>query len=83
MGKSKKIGDVTHYYDKLQVGIVRLDADLKVGDTIHFKGATTDFEQAVEDMQFDHKDVTVGVKGQEVGIKVSERVRDGDDVFAV
>lgn len=77
----KKIGVVTHYYTDLNVGIIKLDGKLSVGDTVQFKGATTDFEQAVSEMQYDHKDIEEGKKGQEVGVKVGDKVREGDEVY--
>lgn len=77
-GQTKKVGTVTHYYDKLGVGIVKLARPLKVGDTVRFSGHSTNFEQLVSQMQLAHKDITAGKKGQEVGIKVTAKVRDGD-----
>lgn len=77
------IGEVTHYYSKLGVAIVKFNRDVKVGEGVHFKGATTDFEEAIQSMQYDHKDIEVAKKGQEVGIKVSQKVREGDQVFQV
>lgn len=79
----KKLGTVTHYYTNLGVGIIELARGLKVGDTIRFEGATTKLEQTVSGMQFNHEDVEKGKKGQEVGIKVDEQVRDGDTVYLV
>jgi putative protease len=81
--KPKKVGQVTHFYDKISVAIVKLSSTLKVGDTIHFQGNATDFTQAVDSMQYDHQDLPAAKKGQEVGIKVSEKVRDGDQVLLV
>ena len=77
----KKLGVVTHYYPKVGVGIVKLDDDLNKGTRLKFKGKTTDFEQEISQMQFDHKDIEMGKKGQEVGIKLTDKVRDGDAVF--
>lgn len=82
-GQTKKVGTVTHYYDKLGVGIVKLARSLKVGDTVRFSGHSTNFEQLVSEMQLQHKGITAGKKGQEVGIKVLEKVRDGDAVELV
>lgn len=81
--KAKKVGTVTHFYNHLSVGIVRLDEDVRLGDKIRFKGSSTDFEQNLSDMQFDHEFVDVGEKGQEVGIKVKEKVRKGDLIYVV
>ena len=77
----KKIGTITHYYTNLGVGIIKLSVGLKAGDTVHFKGATTDFSQEITEMQLDHKEVEKGKKGDEVGIKVNEPVREGDAVL--
>ena len=77
----KKVGIITHFYDKLGVGIIKLESDLKIGDKLKFQGHTTDFEQVVGQMQFDHKDIEEGKKGQEVGIKLEGKVRDGDSVY--
>jgi len=79
----KPIGKVTHYYGHLGVAIVEFNKSVNVGEKIHFKGAHTDFEQAIESMQFDHKDIPSAKKGQGVGIKVSEKVHEGDKVFEI
>lgn len=79
--EGKKIGVVTHFYDKIGVGIIKLDSEIKLGDKLKFKGNATDFEEDVSQMQFDHKDIETAKKGQEVGIKLSEKVREGDSVY--
>jgi len=79
----KLIGTVTHYYSKLGVAIVKLKAPVAVGDTLHFKGATTDFNDTVDSIQIEHKAVDKAKSGQEVGIKVKDKVRDGDEVYLV
>ncbi len=81
--ENKMIGEVTHFYDKISVAVVRLEENLEMGTAVRFMGNTTDFEQVVDDMQFDHKEVEVGKKGQEVGIKVSQKVREGDRAMQV
>ena len=75
------IGTVTHYFDKPHVGVVQLVADLSVGDTIHFRGHTTDFEQSVDSIQIEHAGVESAGPGELVAIKVVDRVRDNDTVF--
>jgi putative protease len=77
----EKIGEITHYFDKIGVAIVKLSAPLKVGDKIKVKGATTDFEQTVDSMQVDHQEVESAESGRELGIKVTEKAREGDDVL--
>ncbi len=76
-----QIGKITHYYSKLGVGIIKLNKELKVGDTIQIKGHTSDFKQKVNEIQFDHKNIEKGKQGQEVGVKLNEKIRDGDLVF--
>lgn len=78
----KPIGAVTHYYSNLGVAIVKFNKKVDVGARIRFKGATTDFEEVIQSMQYDHKPIESAKKGQEVGIKVSQKVREGDEVFA-
>ncbi|MCL4498634.1 MAG: hypothetical protein M1335_00035 [Chloroflexi bacterium] len=77
----KPIGQVTHYFGGIDVAIVKFSKEVAVGATVRFKGATTDFAQKVSEMQYDHKAITAAKKGQEVGIKVKDRVREGDQVF--
>jgi len=77
----KKIGTITHFYDNISVGIVKLEEPLEKGQKIAIRGNTTDFEQTAESMQFDHKDIEKAKAGQEVGLKVDQKVREGDKVF--
>ena len=78
------IGRITHYYSHLSVGIVELTTgELKVGDTIHIKGAHTDFSQTVDSIQIEHQSVAQAEKGRSVGIKVKDKVRAHDQVFRV
>lgn len=77
----KKIGEVTHFFDKIGVAIVKLSAPLKVGDKIKVKGSTTDFDQDVESMQVNHANIEEARAGDEVGIKVADKAREGDEVF--
>ncbi len=79
--KIKPIGVVTHYYGGLKVAIVKFKRVFKAGEKIWFKGATTDFKGTVKSIQYDHKPVKVAKKGQQVGIKVGDKVREGDEVF--
>jgi hypothetical protein len=80
----KPIGVVTHYFGEPSVAIVKLKTGtLRVGDTIHIRGHTTDFEQKVESLQVDHAPVTeVGPK-DDFGMKVTGQVREHDVVYKV
>ena len=81
--EEKKVGVVTHYYNKIGVGIVKFDQPVKPGDTLHFKGHTSDFKQTISDMEFDHKKIQETKKGQEVGLKVDQKVHEHDQVYLV
>lgn len=81
-GKKKPIGRVTHYFDKLKVGVIKLSAPLKAGDEIRIMGGEgTDFNQVVKSMQMDHEEIKKAPKGKTIGLKVKERVRDGYRVY--
>lgn len=79
--EEKLIGKITHYYSNLGVGIVELFDNLKIGDIIHIKGKTTDFEQSVESIQIEHKPVKEAKSGDVIGLKVEEKVKEGDQVY--
>jgi putative protease len=79
--EEEEVGKVTHFFSNLSVAIVKAGKAIKKGDTLHFKGATTDFTQKVGTMQVDHKDIEKAKKGDEFGTKVDDKVRDGDTVY--
>jgi putative protease len=79
-----QVGLITRYFGKIGVAAAKVvNGELKVGDRIRIKGSTTDIEQMVESMQLDGDAVTEALPGQEVGIKVADKVRTGDGVFIV
>ena len=82
-GAQKSIGRVTHFFGNLGVAIVKFKKPVSAGATVHFKGATTDFKAAISSMQYNHKPIARAPKNKEIGIKVKERVREGDEVFEV
>jgi len=76
-----EIGHITHFFSKISVAVIELTAPLSVGDTILIKGPTTDFEQVVESMQIEHKNVQKAEAGQSIGLKVAQRVRERDTAY--
>ena len=78
-----EVGKITHYYSNISVAIVEVSDPISVGDTLHIQGATSDFEQEVGSMQIEHEEVQTAESGQVIGLKVDEKVRDGDKVFIV
>jgi translation initiation factor IF-2 len=79
----KEIGLVSTYFSHVGVAAIKLSGKLKIGNTIHITGNTTDFEQKVESMQIENKKVSEAKKGDHIGIKVEEKVRPNDKVFLV
>ncbi len=82
--EDKEIGYVSNYFSKLSVAIVEITSGpVSVGDTLHIKGHTTDFELRVSSMQIEHESVTEAKKSDGIGLKVSQKVRKGDKVYKV
>ncbi len=79
----KEVGVILHYYNHIQVAVVRLSDTLKKGDRIRIKGHTTDFEQDVTSMQIEHNTIETAEKGQEIGMKVNDKVREQDKVYKI
>jgi translation elongation factor EF-1alpha len=77
------VGTITHYFPKPEVGVVKLTGDLKVGDVLLFRGHTTEFQQEITSMQVEHENIESAAAGDEVAIKVDQRVRTGDEVYRV
>ena len=78
------VGRVTHYFPHVNAAVVKIKKGaLQIGDRLHFKGHTTDFQEILQSMQLDHAPIQSGQKGSEVGIGVSQRVREGDSVFKI
>ena len=80
----KEIGYVSNYFSKISVAAIEITDDkLSVGDTIRFKGHTTDFETKVDSMQIELESVQDAKKGESIGLKVPEKVRTQDKVYKV
>jgi putative protease len=79
--KEKEIGVVSGFFSHVNVAAIKLSGNLKVGQKVHIKGYTTDFEEEVDSMQIENKKVPAAKKGDHVGIRVAEKVRPNDKVF--
>lgn len=80
----EEVGFVEHWFGHASVAGIKLtNGAIKVGDLLHFKGHTTDFQEAVGSIQEEHSTVQEAKKGHDIGIKVSQRVREHDKVFRV
>ena len=76
-----EIGCVSHFFSKINVAIVELTLPLSIGDHILVKGPSTDFNQKVESMQIDHKEIHRAEGGQSVGLKLAQLVKEKDVVY--
>lgn len=76
-------GEVTHFFQNIDVAIIKADTPFEVGDTLHIEGATDDMTFEVDSIEVDHEPVERAEPGQEVGIKVPKRAHEGSDVFVL
>lgn len=77
-----KVGTVSHYYDKIGVAIVELSGTLSVGEKVKFvRGGEDLFEQVVESIQVEHKKLDSANKGDVIGLKTNDAVKEGTEIF--
>jgi len=79
----KRIGEVSHYFDRISVAVINLTSNLAKGDKIHFLDHGSDFLQDVTSMQIEHETIDAAKKGDEVAIKVAKPVKKSTSVFLV
>lgn len=79
--KGKQIGEITHYYNNIGVGVIALKGKISTGDTIVIAGRGNEFEQTVSSMQVEHEEVDSAKPGDDVGLKVDKAVKPGDLVY--
>lgn len=75
------VGKIAHYFSKISVGIIDLEKDLSVGDKISIEGSKTNFQQNVDSIQIEHKNVETAKSGDSIGVKVKDMVRVNDKVY--
>ena len=76
-----EIGEVMTYYANIGVAAIELTDSVKVGDTIIFRGLTTDLEHKIDSMQIEHESVQEAKAGDQIGVKVPGKVRKNDRVY--
>lgn len=81
--KEKLIGRVSHYFGHISVAVLDLKDKLEEGDEIRFVGGDTDFTQKVKSMEVDHEKIKKAKKGDSVGLKTEEKVREDYKVYKV
>jgi putative protease len=78
-----EVGKVNDFFARPVVAGVELSSGIKVGDRIRIRGHTTDLEFTIKSIQIDNQSVETAQAGDNIGVKVSERVRRGDTVYLV
>lgn len=81
--KGVYIGEVTHFYNRINVAVLDLAETIRLGEEVHILGHTTDFRQQITSLQIEHQSVEEAGPGQDVAMLVEERVRHGDKVFKI
>ena len=81
--EGKLIGKINHYFGNIGVAVIDLSDKLKAGDTIRIVGGETDFNQTVDSMEVDRQKINEAKKGDSVGLKVEQKVREGYKVYKV
>lgn len=80
----EKIGIVEHFFTNLSVAAIKItEGELKIGDTIHIVGATTDITHVIDRMEINRNPVQIAKKGDAIGIKVTGKVRNNDIVYKI
>ena len=82
--QGKLIGRISHYFGNIEVAVIELTSILKVGDVIRIVGGEeTDFTQTVKSLEVEHEKIEKAKKGESVGMKVKEKVREGYRVYKI
>ncbi|MGD6932705.1 MAG: translation elongation factor-like protein [Candidatus Bathyarchaeia archaeon] len=76
-----EIGYVAHFFSKISVAVVNLKLPLSVGDHISIKGPITDFDQQVDSIQIERKNISRAQAGQSIGLKLSQQARERDVIY--
>ncbi len=82
-GDKQLVGKVIHYFTNIGVAVISVQAPIVAGDELSFEGETTNFTQKVSSMQVNNKPVEKVKKGDDIGMKVKDRVRSGDMVYKI
>lgn len=79
-----QLGSVDHFYSRIQVAAVKLNkGNLKLGETIKVKDRQGNevFEQEISSMQINGEDIEEASKGQDIGIKMDQKVKEGYGIY--
>jgi putative protease len=78
-----RVGEVTHFFDRINVAAIQLTHPLHKGDQVHFLGHGSDFTQEITSIQIEHEAVEHAPKGKEIAVRVTKTVRPHTSVFLI
>ena len=76
-----QVGKITHYFNNIGVAVAAVSDLIKVGDRVKISGHDKEYEQEITSMQIDKKQIPQAKKGDSVGLKVEQQVKEGDLVY--
>jgi len=79
----KRVGEVSHFYDRISVAVITLSSPLAKGDKVHFLGHGSDFTQEITSMQIEHESIDAAKKGDEIALKILKPVKKNTSVFLI
>ena len=80
----EQVAVIVKFFAKPSVAALEVTSGtIKTGDLLRYKGHTTDFTEEIASMEIDNQPVDEVKAGDLVGVKVKERVREGDKVYKV
>ncbi|MFA5157973.1 MAG: hypothetical protein WC451_02165 [Patescibacteria group bacterium] len=82
--EGKLVGAITHFFPHVSAAVVKLESELKKGDRVKIVAANGDeFEQEVSSIQIDRVEIEEAKSGDEVGMKVDQKVHEGMKVYKI
>ena len=82
--KLEEIGEVSHYFPHVKAAVVKIKCgSIGLKDKVLIRGQTTNFTQSITSLQLNHRVIQRAAKGKEIGLKVKERVRQGDKLYKI
>ena len=80
----EQVAVIVKFFAKPSVAALEVtNGSIVKGDLLRYKGHTTDFTEEISSMEVDNQSVDEAKKGDLVGVKVKERVRENDKVYKV
>ena len=80
----EEVGHIVAFFAVPSAAIIEVTkGSLKVGDAIWIRGHTTDLKETITSMEIEHQSIQEAKGGQQVGVKVSTRVRRNDRVYKI